>query len=205
MWIFLYLGLLLPWPSVKQVDDIIDWYFDQTCSNIIIVGDFNLTEIDWTNNSLKSNRDSHMHNAFLDLIMCNNLVQKVTKPTHNKGNILELIATNLSTSNLNIESSCSDYFLIDFNIIADNVIKRTKSLTKPKPFWQFNKADLAHIIFDCLKLDKQISNHISDHKDPEIIWHSFKSGLLSIAHNHTPCKFKKQKSQLWKPVKPSVN
>ena len=184
-------------PTVKQVDDIIDWYFDQTCPNIIIVGDFNLPEIDWTNNSLKSNRDSHMHNAFLDFIMCNNLVQKVNKPTHNKGNTLDLIVTNLSTSNLNIESSCSDHFLIVFNIIADNAIKRTKSLTKPKPFWQFNKADLAHILFDCFKLDKQISNHITDYKDPEIIWHVFKSGLLSIAHNHIPYKFKKQKSQLW--------
>ena len=184
-------------PTDNQIDDIINWYFDQTCPNIIIVGDFNLPEIDWITNSLKSNRNCSMHRSFLDFIACNNLMQKVTNPTHDKGNTLDLVVTNLSTTDLNIESSCSDHFMIVFNVIADNVIKRTKSLTKAKPFWQFNKADLAHIMFDCFKLDKSISSLIDDLCDSETIWHQFKCGLLSIAHNHIPYKFRRQKSELW--------
>ena len=184
-------------PIDKQIENIMNWYYNQTCPNIVIVGDFNLPDIDWINCSLKSTRDSTMHTLFLDFLECNNLLQLVNQPTHDKGNTLDLVVTNLNTSKLSVESSCSDHFSIVFNIVSDNVIKRSKSVTKPKPFWDFSKADGAHIMLDCFKLEQDISSSIESQGNPELVWHKFKSGLLQTAHNHIPFKFRKHKSELW--------
>ncbi|KAF6026525.1 hypothetical protein EB796_015168 [Bugula neritina] len=151
-------------PCIKQVEDIVNWYYDQTNPNIVMVGDFNLPDIDWNDSNrpvLKTTRETNLHQLFVDFIISNNLSQAINKPTHDKGNTLDLVVTNVTTTNPRVESSCSDHFIINFNVLVDNVIKRTASLTKPKPYWQFEKADITNITVDCYSLHCKITSDIS--------------------------------------------
>ena len=59
-------------------------------SPLLIMGDFNLPDINW--NTLSST--SQLSNVFCDLVFKLNLSQLVDMPTHNQGNILDLIFTN---------------------------------------------------------------------------------------------------------------
>ena len=57
-----------------------------------VVGDFNLPDIDWDTLSAVS----HSSEIFCDFVVNINLTQLIDKPTHVKGNILDLIVTNTS-------------------------------------------------------------------------------------------------------------
>ena len=58
---------------------------------LIILGDFNFPDIDW--DSLSSH--SLPSNQFCDLVFQTGLSQLIDIPTHNHGNILDLVLTNL--------------------------------------------------------------------------------------------------------------
>ena len=58
------------------------------CSDIIVVGDFILPDIEWDTLSAAPHSSEH----FCDFVFNNNLIDK---PTHIKGNILDLIITNM--------------------------------------------------------------------------------------------------------------
>ena len=58
--------------------------------DILLVGDFNMPDIDW--DTLSS--AAYPSVLFCDFIFKNNHSQLIDKPTHNKGNILDLILTN---------------------------------------------------------------------------------------------------------------
>ncbi len=89
--------------------------------NVIIVGDFNFPDVNWP--SLTS------HSLFSDLL-CEfffeyNLAQLICKSTHSKGNILDLLITNIDhhISNL-IITHCtsqlfSDHFFIFFGLLVN--------------------------------------------------------------------------------------
>ena len=165
-----------------------------------MVGDFNLPDIDWNDSNrpvLKTTRETNLHQLFVDFIISNNLSQVINKPTHDKGNTLDLVVTNVTTTNPRVESSCSDHSIINFNVLADNVIKRTASLTKPKPYWQFEKADITNITMDCYSLHCKITSDISKKCSAEQLWHNLKTGILQVAHSNIPYKFRKKKSELW--------
>jgi len=82
-----------------------------TSEGLLILGDFNLPDIDWdifTSHSLVSNQ-------FCDLVFHTNLCQLIFTPTHIHGSILDLLLTNLDDriSNLQIHSdSYSNVFLV---------------------------------------------------------------------------------------------
>ena len=59
---------------------------------IILVGKFYLPDIDWDTLSVAS----HSSELFCNFVFNNNLTQLIAKPTHVKGNILDLIVTNTS-------------------------------------------------------------------------------------------------------------
>ncbi|KAF6036454.1 hypothetical protein EB796_005239 [Bugula neritina] len=89
-------------PCIKQVEDIVNWYYDQTNPNIVMVGDFNLPDIDWNDSNrpvLKTTRETTLHQLFVDFITSNNLSQAINKPTHDKGNTLDLVVTNVTITN----------------------------------------------------------------------------------------------------------
>ena len=85
-------------PIVKNADDFIAWYQNQISSNLVIVGDFNLPNINWNNRTLKTCNDKSMHESFLNVIASSDLEQKVNFPTHKCSNTLDLLLSNLDVS-----------------------------------------------------------------------------------------------------------
>ena len=79
-------------------------------NDIMIVGDFNL---DW--DTLGST--SHTSEMFCDFVFNNNLLQLVDQSTHTKGNILDLVLTNISHSIQNVSISLHNHFMESDHII----------------------------------------------------------------------------------------
>jgi len=84
---------------------------------VILLGDFNFPDVDWCTLSGSSSES----NKFCDLLFQLNLTQLVDKPTHNLGNILDLIITNnediiydLIIHPQNYKPISTDHFLISF-------------------------------------------------------------------------------------------
>lgn len=184
-------------PLVKNVDDIIDWYQGLQNPNVLILGDFNLPEIDWSSCQIKQNNNIYMHRSFLDFINSSDLIQHVDFPTHNKGNTLDLLLSNLEISNTRGEPSCSDHCIILFALDIKRLICR-KNPSCNKAFWQFCKANIAEIILECHDLEEAVNSELS--RSGTIIdnvWNLFKCRLFSIANSHIPRIKRKHKSKVW--------
>ena len=82
----------------------------------MILGDFNLPDINW--NTLSGS--SPLAHTFCDLVFKLNLLQLIESPTHIHGNILDLLLTNADSLIHNVEVNSSpihsDHFLINFSI-----------------------------------------------------------------------------------------
>lgn len=99
--------------------------------NTIVIGDFNLPGIDWTRGtSDKKGR------KLLDTVSEQSLIQLVDCPTHDKGNILDLLITNCPEIVLNISSETklgkSDHCVL--NVELDVNIERNITVSS-KPNW----------------------------------------------------------------------
>ena len=107
--------------SVNENNDKLCELIDNLDDNVphIIVGDFNMPDVDW--NTLKSTK----HKKFLDSTTDKALFQLVTFPTHNKGNILDLVLTDCPDRIVNIENlgnlANSDHCIISLDIQCDSV------------------------------------------------------------------------------------
>ena len=68
-------------------------YLVQLCDDhhVITLGDFNLPDVNW----LTMSSSSELSPTFCDFVCDLGLVQLVNEPTHKKGNILDLILTNV--------------------------------------------------------------------------------------------------------------
>ena len=72
------------------LNSLIDYRVSKATKSIVIVGDYNLPDIDWT---VPVSNGNSSHDSFLNTCLQNNLEQLVTEPTRGI-NILDLILTN---------------------------------------------------------------------------------------------------------------
>ena len=112
-------------PLFKHISDLCSG-----SSPVVILGDFNLPDINW--NTLSGN--SSLANVFCELVFELNLLQLIECPTHIHGNILDLILTNTDDLIQNVivlpHNRCpvqSDHFLINFSMsISEHSHRRRK-------------------------------------------------------------------------------
>lgn len=109
-------------------------------------GDFNLPLIDW--NIPKSKGDS-AHDAFLDFCLSQNFCQFINVPTHQKGNILDLLLCNTPAKykllNYNVDSPITetcDHNLISFQVQISSSSSHTQTLVR---FPNFSRANYTKI------------------------------------------------------------
>ena len=106
----------------------------------IIVGDFNLPDIQW--DTLSST--SSISCAFCDFVFDNLLTQLIDQPTHIQGNILDLVLSNSNDciTNLSVASNnnwiATDHFAVTFQLSQQ--IHPTPTTT-PKYIFDFPKAN----------------------------------------------------------------
>ena len=141
--------------------------------NVIILGDFNLPDIDWS--CLTSH--SPFSDLLCDFIFQYNLTQLLLNSTHSKGNILDLLITNSDhrISNLHItpcsENLFSDHLFIFFDLLTNyHPPQQTFSYSL-----DFSKGDFDAFNDYLLEFDFSFCNSM----DIDSAWNHLKS-ILSI-------------------------
>ena len=148
---------------------------------MIILGDFNLPDIDWDMLS----GHSQVSNQFCDLVFQTGLSQLIDKPTHIHGNILDLLLTNLEDSvcHLQIHSDRllpSDHYSITFSVSV-SVVASSKSTTYST--FNYSKGDyrgLCEYLLCCDFTPCYLSH------DVEYIWHTIEHLLMDAMHSFIP-------------------
>ena len=147
----------------------------------VVIGDFNLKGINWVTGNSKNFLENEFVNGFSDL----GLLQCIDVPTHNKGNILDILLTKSKQyikdlKVIDTERYCiSDHFAITFNIsqtvIRKPRVKRTCYNYK-NARWENLNSDLSNINWDV-----EFS-----YNEPENVWRKFKSILFEKIDVHVP-------------------
>ena len=162
-----------PESSFSYVSSLVHFLTDlsSSFSKIIIVGDFNFPDIDWSTlmgTSISSN-------CFCNFVFDCNLSQHVLEPTHVKGNVLDLVLTSASVvvNHLTVHplsvASFSDHFVVSFDFLRNIPSSRE---SKPGYAFDFCKADYESISSFLLDCDFSV---IFDSSDIEYIWFTIKS------------------------------
>ena len=162
-----------PNPDSSHITNLIAHLSDLVSNDTILLGDFNMPEIDWS--TLSSS--SHHLISFCDFIFNYNLSQLIDKPTHTKGNILDLILTNTShrIKNINISSPMnalnSDHSIVDFSV-SHSMTPLPE--TSPRYVFDFSKADYTGLC--SFLMDFNFSPLLSS-DDINFIWSSLRNTI----------------------------
>ena len=116
---------------------------DGANSPLFLLGDFNLSGVDWVNSNSKNNHSSFQ--VFNDFLNRHNLNQIITTPTHKLGSTLDLVITSHPLKVLDFQigepfTKTCDHYSIDLKIN----IKYSISVNKPT-YYNFYKSDFQGI------------------------------------------------------------
>ena len=145
--------------------------------NTILIGDFNLPDLDWEKGTA-----SGRTRKLLEVANDNMLEQLVKFPTHLKGNILDLVLTNVPERVHEVEEvgrlGASDHVAILTKVGTG--VKKEKNVVKylwGKADWEAMEADLERESWQEL-----------DSLDAEVAWKKLKEKLNSMVEDHVPKK-----------------
>ena len=150
-------------------------------SKIIIVGDFNLSGVSWSNLEGCTALEQRFVDSFTDL----GLVQCITEPTHVLGNTLDILLTNSeqcveSLKVLDKDSICkSDHFPVIFRV----KVRVTRKKPCKRKCYNFKKANWDRLNADLCNTNW---NAMLNCCEPEIGWGKFKHKLFELADRHIP-------------------
>jgi hypothetical protein len=142
----------------------------------IIIGDFNYPEVDWIRMATTNRSQS-----FLDRVLAMQLDRLVHFPTHNRGNILDLVLSNCSDRILNVINA-GRLGRSDHSIIKITVDAKFKSKKSNQYRYLWNKAN-----FNGMKLE--LSNRAWQYNinmDVESDWNEIKVTLMELTENYVP-------------------
>ena len=107
-----------------------------SANELILLGDFNLPEIDWLNT--RALRQSNVYTLFMDIVQDNVLTQLVKEPTR-ESNILDLVLTTSpdSITDLSIGEPFSDHNSINFSLSGKPYVQQKSQ----RLFYCYGKAD----------------------------------------------------------------
>ena len=166
------------------INSIKTFYKVRNPRKIFIVGDLNLSNVQWPMTDDSSTSDS-TEILFIESFDELGLSQFISEPTHIKGRTLDLILTNSKTliSNINVTSDemlCkSDHYCITFEVKTN-----VKYKTAPKrKILNFKKANWDALNHDLRKIRW---NAILDCTEPELAWLDFKKALFIHIKKHIP-------------------
>lgn len=161
-----------------------DHYHEELLSylSVLILGDFNLLDVDWCTQSSSSKRSD----AFCDLVYDCGFSQLITDPTHCRGNILDLVLTNNLEMLANVRVCCdhfqieTDHYPIYLDILQHTLVK---SSTPVREVYNYSKTDLDGLT-DYL-LDCDFFTCLSS-SDIETVWPNLTRIIVSSVKMFTP-------------------
>jgi len=174
------------WESMKKIpSDSITW----------ILGDFNMPDFDWPQNTIKENcKFKTMYENFMDNLTHFNLDQMVKIPTREK-NTLDLLLTN-QPNKVHATKTLPGLGTSDHEIVFHEINLQIGRPNQPKRNIKlYGKAN-----WDQFKLDlnKYYNNTFQnqENNDPNHLWELFKITLTKLSSKHIPSKTTKPKSDL---------
>jgi hypothetical protein len=157
-------------------------------NRILLTGDFNFPDIDWTFPNLS--RPGSLSSGFLDIIYNFDLTQLITEPTHIKGNTLDLVCTNAESMIYScqvIQPGLSDHFLVKFSIEMNHSVQDCKNFSF-EPVYLYHKANYESFTKSLEELHERIRNLISQSADINLIWNTFTVGIFKALKESVPTK-----------------
>ena len=138
---------------IKYICRIIAKLSSCTSTPFYLIGDFNLPLINW---NIPASEGDSAHDAFLTFVLSQSFHQFIDVPTHEKGNILDLLLCNIPAKHqlLNhyvsspITSTC-DHNLISFKIQRPNLLP----VQPPIQYPNYSKADYTPIYQELIYTD----------------------------------------------------
>ena len=145
--------------------------------NTIVIGDINLPHIDWT----KGGTDAPGRTLY-DLVQEEDLAQLVHFPTHDKGNILDLIITNMANDIISVNNEGklgkSDHCIIMTEVLTSKVAMKK---SKVSPNW--SKADFHGIRSYLADTDW---DSLLQNKSAEEAWNILKNKINTATDTYVP-------------------
>ena len=167
-----------------------------THNDVILLGDLNAPDVNWSTLSASSPFSSSLCNAFYS----NNYIQMVTQPTHHKGNTLDLIFTNAPArlNNICVDSTGkflkSDHYPVTADIFSISIHTNTHPPNQPAPL-NYLKADLPQLAYH-LSLD--IETFTQTLGNSPIVWEDLKYVILNCCECFIPrAKIPSKPSPRW--------
>ena len=192
--------------------------FPKPTPDIIMCGDFNLPHAIWPEGNLKVGASTDEQLMIKDLLMFKNefyLTQEIAKPTHNKGNVLDLLFTNNSELLHSYESNAtlfSDHYLVEGKInycIPEYVEGReiNKQHSKGNEDVEILTANFNQLNFFSEKINwKMLNKELQSFNwrwefrrlSSEEMLHTFYHNCFSVCEKYIPQKRKQLKSMISK-------
>jgi Reverse transcriptase (RNA-dependent DNA polymerase)/Endonuclease-reverse transcriptase len=156
--------------------------------NSLLIGDFNVPDIDWQNGTAWSRADR----GLLDTAQAANMEQLVSFPTHVRGNVLDLVLSNMPERIHNVQDEgrlgTSDHSIISLELTVN--IKAAPRQTRKN----WSKAN-----WDQIK--RGINNTTwptsDDNVSVEETWQLLKTRIEALTREHVPTVVHKQRKSDW--------
>lgn len=160
--------------------------------HVIITGDFNLPDIDWSNLHHGTGNQNNLITVLDDFF----LQQLVTHPTYYNSSPPHLLDLTLTThpsliSNLNVGHAISDHCLISFNL---NITCHTNTQEGKRETYLYNKGNYENIRQD-IKLFGTEYLFNAEHKSVNENWLYIKSFLFNSISTNIPKKLKRNNNK----------
>lgn len=178
-------SLLELWQSVKKIPK---------DSTIWILGDFNMPDIDWTKENIKSScKFRGIYDDFLENLTNFSLEQVVKLPTR-EDNILDLFLTN-QPGKVHATKTLPSLGSSDHDIVFHEISIQTGRPTQPqRKIKLFGKANWDKFKEDLNSSFEKFNNE--DESDPNSLWNTFKAEIDRLTNTHIPSKITRSRSDL---------
>lgn len=166
-----------------------------TYPNIIIGGDFNFPDIDWSSWTTTNPKTASYHSKFLNFLLENSLSQLVTKITRPISNsTLDLITTTCPHLINNIESLPG---ISDHNIVLFNINMNPKTQTKPpRKVFNFQKANIDNLKSITKEFSHEFLSSNPEGNSVDSNWGTIRDFLKNLMNSHIPFKIRGGKRHL---------
>ena len=154
--------------------------------NVILLGDFNLPHIDWSNSSVGPNPEygHDLNQKFLDLSLDFSLSQHVKDPTR-ENNILDLV---LTTFDNNIKEVVVQSGMSDHNMVSVELnISAKFSRKKPRIVYMFKRANYGAIKDELSRFFPSFIQNL-DARSTNDNWVALKEKIMFCISRHIPSK-----------------
>jgi hypothetical protein len=180
--------------DIEELERSVNLTLQGNNNNIMLGGDFNCPDIDWSNLHVKSQaHDIDVQKAVIDITTNIGMTQVHNEPMR-ENNLLDLIFTmnpSLIKSSTNIPG-ISDHAII----ITDMETKPHYQKATPRKRYIYSKANWNKVKEDLQSLEKELRMGYTNRETSENIWQTFKRKLFSSLDENIPSKTIKSNNNL---------